>query len=60
MTMPALLLSGERDLSTPVRWAREQESLMNNGKLVVVPDAGHSVQRRSADGAREAVRFPLS
>jgi pimeloyl-ACP methyl ester carboxylesterase len=60
MTMPALLLSGDRDLSTPVRWAEEQESLMSNGKLVVVPGAGHSVQRRSAEGAREAVRFLLS
>ncbi|HET9141155.1 alpha/beta hydrolase [Actinophytocola sp.] len=60
LTMPALLLAGDRDLSTPVRWAQEQESRMSNAKLVVIPGAGHSVQRRSTGGAQEAVRFLLS
>ncbi|MFL6140603.1 MAG: alpha/beta fold hydrolase [Labedaea sp.] len=60
LTMPALLLAGDRDLSTPLRWARDQESMMANGKLVVIPGAGHSVQRRSTQGAQEAVRFLLS
>jgi pimeloyl-ACP methyl ester carboxylesterase len=60
LTMPALLLSGDRDLSTPVQWAREQEARMNNGKLVVVRGGGHSLQSRSTEGAHEAVRFLLS
>jgi pimeloyl-ACP methyl ester carboxylesterase len=58
--MPALLLSGDRDLSTPVEWAREQEARMSNGKLVVIRGGGHSLQSRSTEGAQEAVRFLLS
>ena len=59
--VPTLLLAGERDLSTPLPWAREQAAHTPNGKLVVVPGAGHSVQSRAPGGAgRRAVeRFLL-
>jgi pimeloyl-ACP methyl ester carboxylesterase len=59
--VPALLLAGDRDLSTPLPWAREQAAHTPNGKLVVVAGAGHSVQSRAPGGAgRRAVqRFLL-
>jgi pimeloyl-ACP methyl ester carboxylesterase len=59
--VPTLLLAGGRDLSTPLRWAREQRAHTPNGKLVVVPDSGHSVQSRApgGEGRRAVQRFLL-
>jgi pimeloyl-ACP methyl ester carboxylesterase len=55
--VPTLLLAGDRDLSTPLPWAREQAAHTPNGKLVVVARAGHSVQSRAPGGeGRRAVR----
>jgi pimeloyl-ACP methyl ester carboxylesterase len=56
-----LLLAGGRDLSTPLAWAREQRAHTPRGRLVVVPDSGHSVQSRSpsGDGRRAVERFLL-
>jgi pimeloyl-ACP methyl ester carboxylesterase len=54
--VPVLLLAGDRDLSTPLAWARQEAALAPGGRLVVVPDAGHSVQSRaSSEAARRAV-----
>jgi pimeloyl-ACP methyl ester carboxylesterase len=59
--VPTLLLAGDRDLSTPLPWAREQAAHAPRGRLVVVRGAGHSVQSRAPGGAgRRAVeRFLL-
>lgn len=59
--VPTLLLAGGRDLSTPLAWAREQRAHTPNGKLVVVPDSGHSVQSRApgGEGRRAVQRFLL-
>jgi pimeloyl-ACP methyl ester carboxylesterase len=54
--VPVLLLAGDRDLSTPLAWARQEARLAPRGRLVVVPDAGHSVQTRAnSEVARRAV-----
>lgn len=54
--VPVLLLQGERDLSTPLSWARREAAAAPDGRLVVVPDSGHSVQVRAEnDAARQAV-----
>lgn len=57
--VPVLLLAGERDLSTPLAWAREEAAKAPDGRLVIVPGAGHSVQTRAHDpGVRNAlIRF---
>jgi pimeloyl-ACP methyl ester carboxylesterase len=47
--VPILLLSGERDLSTPLPWARAEAALAPDGRLLEVPGAGHSVQLRARD-----------
>jgi pimeloyl-ACP methyl ester carboxylesterase len=54
--VPALLVAGGRDLSTPLEWAREQTTHMPRARIVVVPSAGHSVQMRArSDAGRRAV-----
>ena len=47
--VPTLLLAGDRDLSTPLAWARQEAALAPRGSLIVVPKAGHSVQMRAVD-----------
>jgi pimeloyl-ACP methyl ester carboxylesterase len=55
---PALLLAGDRDLSTPLPWPKAELKLIPRGKLVIVRGSGHSTQR--ATTARAAVqRFLL-
>jgi pimeloyl-ACP methyl ester carboxylesterase len=54
--LPTLLLAGDRDLSTPLAWAREEARASSRGRLVIVHGAGHSTQlRASAGGARDAL-----
>ncbi len=56
-----LILAGDRDLSTPLVWARATAAAMPGSKLVVVPGAGHSVQSRGgAVGGAEATAFLLT
>jgi pimeloyl-ACP methyl ester carboxylesterase len=59
--VPTLLLAGDRDLSTPLPWAREQAAHTPNGRLLIVKGSGHSVQGRGRPPAgRQAVqRFLL-
>ncbi|MEU5216563.1 alpha/beta fold hydrolase [Streptomyces sp. NPDC020807] len=59
LTMPVLLLAGDRDLSTPVRWARDLAAVTPKAELVVLPGVGHSAQSRSEGGARAAEEFLL-
>jgi pimeloyl-ACP methyl ester carboxylesterase len=44
--VPTLLLAGDRDLSTPLEWAREEAARAPDGELVIVPGAAHSIQSR--------------
>jgi pimeloyl-ACP methyl ester carboxylesterase len=54
--VPTLLVNGDHDLSTPLEWAKQELARTTNGKLVVVPGAGHSTQSRSvSDVSRKAV-----
>jgi pimeloyl-ACP methyl ester carboxylesterase len=55
----ALILRGDRDLSTLLAWAERAHADLPGSRLVVVPGVGHSVQGTS-ETAREAVaRFLL-
>jgi pimeloyl-ACP methyl ester carboxylesterase len=59
--VPTLLLAGDRDLSTPLPWARWEAAHAPGGHLVVVPGAGHSVQSRAQSSAgRDAMQRFLS
>jgi pimeloyl-ACP methyl ester carboxylesterase len=57
--VPALLLAGDRDLSTPLEWARREAELAPAGRLLVVSGAGHDVQVRARSdlGRRAVVAF---
>src|SRR5262249_44061691 len=56
LRVPALLLEGSRDLSTPLEWARKEAARAPLGKLVIVPGASHSIQSRErGDQGRKAV-----
>jgi pimeloyl-ACP methyl ester carboxylesterase len=57
LTMPVLMINGDRDLSTPLEWAREQAARTPNGKLVVIEGSGHSIQGRNAEGDRAVAEF---
>jgi pimeloyl-ACP methyl ester carboxylesterase len=57
LTMPVLLINGDRDLSTPVEWAREQTARTSHGRLVVISGMGHSIQGRNAEGDRVVSGF---
>jgi pimeloyl-ACP methyl ester carboxylesterase len=51
-----LLLAGDRDLSTPLEWARQEAAHTPLGKLVIVHGASHSIQSRErGDQGRKAV-----
>jgi pimeloyl-ACP methyl ester carboxylesterase len=54
---PALLINGDRDLSTPLEWARAQARRMPAARLFVAAGAGHSVLSRDrANRAQPALR----
>jgi len=54
--VPTLLLGGERDLSTPIEWLRQEANVAPGAEVVIVSDATHSVQTRATDdSARRAV-----
>ncbi|CAM5652744.1 esterase [Streptomyces spiroverticillatus] len=53
---PVLLLQGDRDISTPLPWAREVTSRLPQAELVVLKGAGHSTQLRVHEGAESGAR----
>ncbi|WP_051222883.1 alpha/beta hydrolase [Conexibacter woesei] len=61
ITTPALLLAGDRDLSTPLEWARAQARAMGDARLVTVHGAGHSIlSREPGSTGRDALRSFLA
>lgn len=58
LTMPVLLLAGDRDLSTPLDWARTVAAANPTAELTVVKGSGHSTQSRG-EGGRAAEAFLL-
>ncbi|GLH95323.1 esterase [Phytohabitans aurantiacus] len=59
LTMPVLLINGDRDLSTPLEWAVERAAQMPRGELVIIPGMGHSIQGRNAAGDQAVQHFLL-
>ena len=57
--VPVLLLAGGHDLSTPLVGARAEAAHAPDGRLFIVPAAGHSVQNRAAGNPAlaEVARF---
>jgi pimeloyl-ACP methyl ester carboxylesterase len=57
--VPVLLVAGDRDLSTPLEWARAEAERAPRGRLVVVEGAGHSVLSRAGKGGEALREFLL-
>jgi pimeloyl-ACP methyl ester carboxylesterase len=54
--VPVLIVNGDRDLSTPLEWARQEAATAPDVTFVVVPGASHSIQNRELGHAgRDAV-----
>jgi pimeloyl-ACP methyl ester carboxylesterase len=54
--VPTLILAGDRDLSTPLEWAREEAANAPLAELVIVHGASHSIQSREpGDQGRKAL-----
>jgi pimeloyl-ACP methyl ester carboxylesterase len=45
--VPTLLLSCERDLSTPIEWLRQEAKVAAGVEVVIVSAAAHAVQTRA-------------
>jgi len=60
ITVPALLINGDRDLSTPLPWAQASLTRFTNGKLVVITGMGHSIQGRNPQGDAAVKAFLLA
>jgi pimeloyl-ACP methyl ester carboxylesterase len=54
LTVPTLLLAGDRDLSTPIAWARDEARRAPKGRLVIVHGSGHGTQLRAQNDAGRA------
>jgi pimeloyl-ACP methyl ester carboxylesterase len=57
--VPTLLISGERDLSTPIEWTFDEARRAPMGEVVIVEDAYHSIQNREqgTEGRRAVTDF---
>ena len=54
--VPTLILAGDRDLSTPLAWAKQEALSAPGAELVIVTGASHSIQSREpGDQGRKAL-----
>lgn len=54
--VPTLLVWGENDASTPVSDARLLATLIQDSKLIVLPEAGHFVHREKAEEVTKIIK----
>ncbi len=55
--IPTLVLVGERDPVTPPRWGREVAQHLSLGRVLVVPDGGHSFAGLVGQGCLDRIRL---
>jgi pimeloyl-ACP methyl ester carboxylesterase len=55
LTMPALVIHGDRDMAIPLDTARWLADALPDGELVVVPGAGHAANLTHPDGVNPAL-----
>ncbi|HEU0026622.1 MAG TPA: alpha/beta hydrolase [Ktedonobacterales bacterium] len=60
ITQPALLIVGEADRMTPVKYAEFLRQRLPQSELVVIPDAGHYVQIERPEAVAAALRAWLA
>ncbi|MDG4759217.1 alpha/beta hydrolase [Micromonospora sp. WMMD710] len=60
ITVPTLVLTGERDPIAPPRWREQAARLVPDADLMVVPRAAHNVATTAATEVANAVRHLLA
>ncbi len=60
ITVPTLLLYGDQDVSTPLRYGRMLQAAIKGSRLEVLPGAGHFVPRDAYDKTMAAIKRFLS
>ena len=56
ITVPTLLLSGERDERSPLYVAKDMQAQIGGSRLVVVPGVGHGINAEAPEEFNAAVR----
>jgi len=56
ITVPTLIVCGEDDRLTPVKYSRYLKDKIRNAKLVIVPDAGHSIMLEKPEELNAALQ----
>jgi pimeloyl-ACP methyl ester carboxylesterase len=54
--LPTLLICGEDDALTPVKYSQYMREEIPNARIVIIPDAGHSVMLEKPDELNNALR----
>jgi pimeloyl-ACP methyl ester carboxylesterase len=54
--LPTLLICGEDDALTPVKYSQYMREKIPNARIVIIPDAGHSVMLEKPDELNNALR----
>ena len=58
--LPMLIVCGEDDALTPVKYSQYMKQKIRNARIVVIPDAGHSVMLERPEELNEALRSFLT
>ena len=54
--LPTLLVCGEDDALTPTKYSQYMKERIRNARIVIIPDAGHSVMLEKPDELNNALR----
>lgn len=56
IALPTLIVCGEDDALTPIKYSQYMKAKMPNAKLIIIPDAGHSVMLEKPEEFNAALR----
>ena len=60
ISIPTLIICGEDDRLTPVKYSAYMRDRIRNARLVIIPDAGHSVMLEKPEDVNAAIRSFIS
>jgi pimeloyl-ACP methyl ester carboxylesterase len=54
--LPTLIVCGEDDVLTPVKYSQYMKERIRNARMIIIPDAGHSLMLEKPDELNDALR----
>jgi pimeloyl-ACP methyl ester carboxylesterase len=60
IALPTLIVCGEDDRLTPIKYSRYMKEKIRNARLIIIPDAGHSVMLEKPEELIAALRSFIS